>query len=48
MNHWIWSSELGVMSILVRYVEKGLMMVKDLEFKLNVEFIIGVRDEYRE
>ena len=47
MNHWIWSSKLEVMSILVRYIEKGLMMVRDLDIKLNVEFIIGVRDKDR-
>ena len=35
------------MSILVRHAEKGLMMVRDLNFKLNVELIIGVRDEDR-
>ena len=47
MNHWIWSSEIEVMSILVRHAEKGLMMVRDLDFKLNVKFIIGVRDKDR-
>ena len=31
------------MSILVKHAENGLMMVRDLDFKLNVEFIIGVR-----
>ena len=33
------------MSILVRHVETVLMMVRDLDFKLNVEFIVGVRDK---
>ena len=47
MNHWIWSSEVEVISILVRHAEKGLMMVRDLDFKLNVEVIIGVRYEDR-
>ena len=47
MNYWIWSSELEVVSILVRHAEKGLMMVRDLDFKLNVIFIIGIRDEDR-
>ena len=35
------------MRILVRHDEKGLMMVRDLDFKLNVEFIIGVRHKDR-
>ena len=35
------------MSILLRHSEKGLMMVRVLDFKLNVKFIIGVRDKYR-
>ena len=33
------------MNILVRHAEKGLIMVRDLDYKLNVEFIIGVRDD---
>ena len=33
------------MSILVSYAEKGLMIVKDLDFKMNVGIIIGVRDK---
>ena len=35
------------MSILVRYAAKGLMIMRYLDFKLNVEFIIGVRDKDR-
>ena len=35
------------MSNLVRHGEKGLMIVRDLYFKLNVEFIIIVSDEDR-
>ena len=35
------------MSILVRHAEKALTMVRDMDFKLNVEFIIGVRDDVR-
>jgi hypothetical protein len=33
------------MSILVRHAEKELIMIRDLDFKLNMDFIIGVRDE---
>ena len=47
LNHWIWGSELEVRNILVRHLEKELMMVRDLDFKLNVKFVIGVRDEDR-
>ena len=43
----VWSLKLEVMSILVRHAEKGLMMVRDVEFKLNVEFIIRLSDEDR-
>ena len=43
----VWSLKLEVMSILVRHAEKGLMMVRDVVFKLNVEFIIRVSDEDR-
>ena len=39
--------KLEVMSGLVRHVERGLMMVRDLDFKFNVKFIIGVSDEDR-
>ena len=35
------------MSILIRHGENGLMIVRDLDFKLNVEYIIGVRDKDR-
>ena len=47
MNYVILSSELIVMSILVRHAENGLMMARDLDVKLNVEFIIGIRDKDR-
>ena len=33
------------MSILVRHAENGLILVRDLDFKLNVKFIIVVSDE---
>ena len=35
------------MSILVRHAKKGLMMIRDLDFRLKVKFIIGVRDDDR-
>ena len=35
------------MSILVKHAKNGLIMARDLNFKLNVEFIIGVRDKDR-